>query len=47
MNRIIRKAAYILTCKHIDEKKIKPDKITISGDDLTFFSLSTNLIISF
>ncbi|MGN1480022.1 MAG: hypothetical protein ACI4XH_09655 [Acutalibacteraceae bacterium] len=47
MNRIIRKAAYILTCKHIDEKKIKPDKISLSGDDLTFFSLSTNLIISF
>ena len=47
MNRIIRKAAYAFTKKHIDEKRIKPERIRLCSDDLTFFSLSTNPIIYF
>lgn len=47
MNRILRDVAYLFTMKRLDEKKMKSKRICLHGEDLTFFTLSTNSIISF
>ena len=47
MNRILRDVAYLFTMKRLDEKKMKSKRICLHGEDLSFFTLSTNSIISF
>ncbi len=47
MKRTLRRLAYSLTSKYIDESGLVPVRIALNGNELSYFSLSTNPIISF
>ena len=47
MNVLIRKIAYGLMNKSIDEEKLDAERIKINHSELSYFNLSTHLIVSF
>ena len=47
MKAFLRTAAYALTRKRINEDKLDIIRISVREDRLSYFSLSTNPIISF
>ncbi len=47
MKDLLRSAAWLLTCKRVDEERLPIRRITLSREGISYFNLSTNSILSF